>query len=304
MLHVGLTGGLASGKSTVASMLRELGAVVIDADEIARDVVAPGTPGLAAVAAAFGQDVLSADGSLDRAALAEVVFGDDAALRSLNAIVHPLVRDETAARVARLPNGTIVVHDVPLLVENRMGAQYHLVVVVGASERLRTQRAVARGLTEAAAVARMAAQADDADRRRAADAWVENEGSEAELRSAVEQLWRRRIVPFAENLATGHGAEPGQPVPADVASRGDLADQADRLIARIARAAGDGLTRIRPRTERGDGVIEIGADAVDGDLTPTALLSAGFVKVRRRTFANADPGRPAVLTLGDEPGPE
>lgn len=300
MLQVGLTGGIASGKSTVATILVELGAVLIDADRIARDVVELGTPGLEAVKDAFGEAVLRSDGALDRQKLALRVFDDDAALRTLNGIVHPLVREETQARVARLPDDVVVVHDVPLIVENQMGAQYHLVVVVGASDSVRVERAIQRGLTQTQALARIAAQADDVERRRAADVWVDNESTEDQLRSVVELLWRARIVPFAENLAAGTWAEAGER-----AGHGEpaYAAQAERLVARIERcvqAGGTPLERIRYREPKDDArmdVIELRARSVVGDLSDDALLPAGFVRVSPFVFASADPGRPAVLKI-------
>lgn len=301
MLHVGLTGGLASGKSTVAAVLAELGATIVDADAIARQVVEPGTPGLAAVVAAFGPEVLRPDGALDRAALAAQVFDDDDALADLNAIVHPLVRQETAAQVARLPEDAVVVHDVPLIVENGMGDQFHLVVVVGASAAVRTERAVARGLSESDAIARIAAQADDQARRAAADVWLDNEGSEENLRAVVELLWRARIVPFAENLREGAWAEPGE-VSAPPEHR-DWSEAADRLAARLVRAADGRIEDVRhvpPIEEPTLDVVELRAIPPVPDLSPDALLGAGFVKVRELQFANADPGRPAVLTLDDD----
>jgi dephospho-CoA kinase len=297
MLHVGLTGGIASGKSTVAAILVELGGVLIDADRIARDVVEQGTPGLEAVKQAFGHEVLRADGTLDRQRLAQRVFADTDALRTLNGIVHPLVREETQARIAQLPSDAVVINDVPLIVENGMAAQYHLVVVVGASVSVRVERAVARGLSREQASARIAAQADDDARRRVADVWLDNEGSEDELRSVVELLWRARIVPFAENLAAGHWAEPGESTGAPQSGR---ADAVERLIARIARAGEGRLTRVREKRRGGEprlDVIELRARAADPELPGEALLPAGFVPVRRAMFANADPGRPAVLKI-------
>lgn len=298
MLHVGLTGGLASGKSTVARIVADLGAVVVDADKIARDVVGPGTPGLEAVVGAFGAEVLQPDSSLDREALASVVFDDDAALRALNAIVHPLVREQTAMRVARLPEDTIVVHDVPLIVENDMGAQFHLVVVVGASVGVRTQRAVDRGMSESAAVARIAHQAQDRARRLAADVWLDNERDPENLRAVVELLWRARIEPFADNLAAGRWAEPGE-VDGAPATENVWQEQADRLVARIQRVAGDRLERVRhtPTADATLDVIELSAEAPAGELPPDALMDAGFVPAGAQEYANADPGRPAVLRL-------
>ncbi|WP_420113419.1 dephospho-CoA kinase [Pseudactinotalea sp.] len=304
MLQVGLTGGIASGKSTVAALLVELGAVLIDADRIARDVVELGTPGLDAVKRAFGGEVLRTDGSLDRRRLAQHIFDDDEARRTLNGIVHPLVREETESRLADLPDDVVVVHDVPLIVENEMGAQYHLVVVVGASVPLRLARAVARGMAEQDATARIAAQADDDARRRAADVWLDNEGNEDQLRSVVELLWRARVVPFAENLAAGHWAEPGE---LDGGFDDPREGEAERLMARIERSAGADLTRLRRKKRGGEprmDVIELRARAAAGDLPDDALLPAGFVKVRPGVFANADPGRPAVLKIKPGGTPE
>lgn len=283
-------------------MLSELGASVVDADRVARDVVAAGTPGLEAVVAAFGTGVLTPGGALDRAELASVVFDDAAALADLNAIVHPLVRAETAARVARMPDGGVVVHDVPLIVEEDMGASYQLVVVVGASEAIRTERAVARGLTRAQAIARIAAQADDRARRRAADVWVANEGTEETLREVVELLWHARVVPFSENLRNGMWAEPGEPT-SSATTEVARAEQAARLVARLDRSAGGRLTPVRyqtPLEEPALDLLELRAAATDGELGSDCLLGAGFVAVREGVFGNADPGRPAALRLTAE----
>src|SRR4051794_20105434 len=159
-MHVGLTGGLASGKSTVAAMLRELGAIVVDADVIAREVVEPGTPGLAAVVAEFGPEVLTEDGRLDRPKLGAIVFGDPDRLKALNAIIHPLVRDRFAELEASAGEDAIVVQDVPLLAENGLGWLYEVVVVVDAAPETQLDRLVRlRGMSPEEARARMAAQA-------------------------------------------------------------------------------------------------------------------------------------------------
>ncbi|WP_447925417.1 dephospho-CoA kinase [Georgenia muralis] len=203
MLSVGLTGGIGSGKSTVAAELARLGAVVVDADRIAREVVAPGTPGLAAVAAEFGPGVLHPDGSLDRQALAARVFADPAALRRLGEITHPLVAAESRRRQKAAQAGAVVVHDVPLIVENGLADRYDLVVVVGADEDTRTARLVAsRGMAEDDARARIRAQADDDARRAVADVWLDNSGTTEELLAAVGRLWRERLLPAA------HGSGP------------------------------------------------------------------------------------------------
>ena len=195
MTRIGLTGGIGAGKSTVARELERLGALVVDADAIAREVVAPGTPGLAAVVAEFGDSVLTPDGSLDRPALGRIVFADPAARARLEAITHPLIRAESARRAAAAPPGAVVVHDVPLIVERGLAAQYDLVVVVGADEDVRLERLVRdRGMTREDALARIRAQATDAERRAVADVWLDNSGTQEELLAQVRDLWRERLA--------------------------------------------------------------------------------------------------------------
>ena len=195
MLRIGLTGGIGSGKSTVAARLAELGAVVIDSDQLAREVVEPGSPGLARVVERFGTDVLGPDGSLDRPKLGHLVFGDSAALADLNAIVHPLVRARSEALTAEAADGgaAVVVHDVPLLVENKLAAGYDRVIVVEAPLELRLQRLAGRGLDPDTARARIAAQASDEERRAAADIVLDNSGSVGELRAQVDAAWARLV---------------------------------------------------------------------------------------------------------------
>ena len=204
MLRIGLTGGIGSGKSTVSARLAELGAEIIDADVIAREVVQPGEPALAAIAEHFGSELVSEDGSLRRAELGRRVFGDPAALRALEAITHPAIWARTAQRFAAMSAEAIVVHDMPLLVEKAMSSEYHLTVVVGASERTRRARLISlRGMDPADAAARIQAQADDAARRAAADVWLDNEGTPDELMAQVDRLWQERLVPFERNLRLG-----------------------------------------------------------------------------------------------------
>jgi dephospho-CoA kinase len=187
-----LTGGIGSGKSAVSARLAELGAVVIDADVLAREVVEPGTAGLAAVAEAFGPQVLAADGSLDRAALGAVVFADPASRARLNAILHPLVRAAASAIESATPTGAVVVHDIPLLVETGQAASFDLVVVVDAPDDVRVARLVAdRGMDEADVRSRIAAQATRADRLAAAGVVLDNSGTPEDLRAQVDLLWRR-----------------------------------------------------------------------------------------------------------------
>jgi dephospho-CoA kinase len=193
VLKVGLTGGIGSGKSTVARLLSSYGAVVIDADAVAREVVAPGTPGLAAVVAEFGSGVLLPDGSLDREGLGRVVFGDEARRAALNVIVHPLVGERMAQREAEALAGDApaVVHDVPLLAENGMAALYDAVLVVDCPVELQVARLVGpRGMTERDARARIAAQASREQRRAVATHVITNDGTLDELAARVREVWQ------------------------------------------------------------------------------------------------------------------
>ncbi|MDK3258411.1 dephospho-CoA kinase [Blastococcus capsensis] len=195
MLTIGLTGGIGSGKSTVARLLAERGALVVDADRIAREVLEPGTPGLAAVAAEFGAGVLAADGSLDRAVLASIVFSDEAARRRLDGLVHPLVRQRSAELIAGAPAEAVVVNDVPLLVETGRAGSYDLVLVVETDLETRVTRLIERGLPEQDARARIAAQATDEQRRAVADVVLDNSGTPEALAEEVDRFWRDRVAP-------------------------------------------------------------------------------------------------------------
>ncbi|SFD54235.1 dephospho-CoA kinase [Klenkia taihuensis] len=194
MLRIGLTGGIGSGKSTVSALLVERGAVLVDADVLAREVVAPGTPGLAAVVEAFGEGVLTPGGELDRPALAAVVFADPAQRARLDGVVHPLVRARAAELVAQAPQDAVVVQDVPLLVETGQAGSYDLVVVVQASLPVRLERLVQRGMTEEDARARIAGQATDEQRAAVADVLLHNDGTREELAAQVEAFWAERVA--------------------------------------------------------------------------------------------------------------
>jgi dephospho-CoA kinase len=192
VLRVGLTGSIGSGKSAVSSRLAELGAVVVDSDLLAREVLAPDSAGLRDVVAAFGADVLDSDGALDRAALGEVVFADDAARRRLEAIVHPRVRARAAELEGAADVEAVVVHDVPLLVETGQADRYDVVVVVDVPDELAVRRLVEqRGMTEAAATARLRAQADRAERNAVADLIIDNTGTLADLEQRVNETWEQ-----------------------------------------------------------------------------------------------------------------
>ncbi|HEV7212254.1 MAG TPA: dephospho-CoA kinase [Blastococcus sp.] len=195
MLRIGLTGGIGSGKSTVSELLAARGAVVVDADRIAREVVEPGTPGLGAVVEAFGDRVLTPAGALDRPAVAAIVFADADARRRLDGIVHPLVRQRAAELARAAPEDAVVVHDVPLLVETGQAASYDVVLVVEAALETRLARLVERGLPETDARARIAAQATDEERRAVADVVLDNSGTREELAAQVDRFWTERVEP-------------------------------------------------------------------------------------------------------------
>jgi dephospho-CoA kinase len=189
-MRVALTGGIASGKSTVSALLRDLGAVVIDADQLARDVVAPGTSGLAEVVEAFGEEVLADDGSLDRAAVAKLVFADEAARRRLEGIIHPRVFEEFVRLEAEAPEGALVVHDIPLLAESGRTDDFAAVLVVDTPHRTQVERMVRdRGWTEEEAESRIAAQADPEKRLAIATHVIENDGTREELEARVREVY-------------------------------------------------------------------------------------------------------------------
>ncbi|HEX5116662.1 MAG TPA: dephospho-CoA kinase [Pseudonocardiaceae bacterium] len=323
MLRVGLTGGIGSGKSTVAGRLAEHGATVIDSDRIAREVVARGTEGLAEIVERFGAGMLTEDGALDRAALAGVVFADDAARNRLNAIVHPRIAARTSALLQAAAPDAIVVHDVPLLVENGMGAAYHLVIVVDAPVDQRVARLVAgRGMSESDARARMAAQATQEARRAAADVWLDNSGSPDQVLAVVDPLWADRLVPFEANVRLGRMPERGGPklVPYDP----DWPAQARRILARLRLAAGAKALRVDHVGSTSvpglaaKNVIDVQltvAGMADADALAEPLARAGFPALpdftrdsphppdldpehwRKRMAASADPARWANIHL-------
>ena len=329
MLRVGLTGGIGSGKSTVAQRLSERGATLIDADQLAREVVQPGSEGLAAIAARFGDDVLDDAGALNRPALGALVFAEARARQDLEAITHPLIARRTAELFAAAPPDAVVVHDVPLLVEKAMGPAYHLVVVVGAEQELRVKRLMhARGMTEADARSRIASQATDAQRHAAADVWLSNDGPKDELLAAVDTLWRERLVPFEANVRHGrrsHRPESLELVPSDPA----WAAQAERLLARLRLAFGDvlvtadhvGSTAVPGLLAKDVIDLQVGVrslDDADGEAVRARLDAAGFPRAEgvyadfdrggegtwpKRMHGNADPGRVAHIHVREAGSP-
>ncbi|MCM0615760.1 dephospho-CoA kinase [Paenarthrobacter sp. MSM-2-10-13] len=322
MLKIGLTGGIASGKSSVASRLRELGAILVDADLIAREVVEPGTPGLERVVGAFGPGILDANGRLDRPKLGSMVFQDPSQREVLNSIIHPLVREVAAAIVASAGPGDIVVQDIPLLVETGQGSNFHLVVVVDAPDDVRVQRMVEfRQMTTEDALARMASQATRAERNAAADVVLDNSGTREQLLAAVDALWTHRLAPFAENLQRSTRA-PRETGPVMNASKAEWIAQAQRLAERITAAAPHEILAVDhvgstsvPGMAAKD-VIDLQlavADLETADRIAPALAAAGFPAVpdshqdtpkppeldpalwQKRFHANADPGRAVNL---------
>ncbi|WP_433550785.1 dephospho-CoA kinase [Micromonospora zamorensis] len=320
MLRVGLTGGIGSGKSAVAARLVERGAVLIDADQVAREVVAPGTEGLAEIVGAFSDAVLDDDGALDRVALGAVVFADEKARRRLESITHPRVRARTAELAAAAAPDAIVVNDVPLLVEVGLAPTYHLVIVVQTAVTTRLERlARDRGMDRAEAERRIAAQADDARRRAAADVVLTNDGGLADLHDAVDDLWRQRLLPYEDNLRERRVVLPGRVDPAGTDA--SWPEQYERLAARIRHTLGSDALRIDhigstalPGLAAQD-VIDVQvavrslADA-DGALVDR-LANAGFPRVpghwwddprpagsgrwEKRLHGSADPARPVRL---------
>nr|WP_221381839.1 dephospho-CoA kinase [Actinoplanes polyasparticus] len=289
MLKVGLTGGIGAGKSAVARRLARNGAVIIDADVLAREVVAAGTDGLAEIVAAFGVGMLAAGGELDRPALAAKVFGDDDARRALEKIIHPRVRARTVELTAGAPADAVVVNDVPLLVETGLAPSYHLVIVVEAGRAARIRRlAETRGMTADQAEARIAAQADDAVRRRAADVVLANDGTLDELNAQVDRLYRGRLRAYEGNLRLRVSARPdrrlhiAEPDPT-------WPEQAGRLIARI-----------RHALPPGHPVSHIGSTAVPG--LPAKDIIDLMLGVRTLAEADALADRLARAGFPQRPG--
>ena len=296
--------------------------MLVDADALAREVVEPGTAGLALVVEAFGEEMLGADGGLDRAKLGALVFGDPDRLTALNGIVHPLVRERAAAVIAAAPVGGVVVQDIPLLVETGQGSSFHLVLVVDAPDDVRVQRMVQhRKMTEEQALSRMAAQAARDVRLAAADVVLDNSGTVQELRGSVDALWSRRLAPYANNISHERAApRKGGPVlaPADPTWEA----QAARLAARLEAAAPAGILAVDhigstavPGLDAKD-IIDlqlIVADLATADRIGPLLAAAGFplwpgvladnpkpshpdpADWAKRLHANADPGRPVNL---------
>ena len=189
-MKVGLTGGIGAGKSTVADLFSQKGAVVIRSDELARQVIEPQTPGFQQVIDRFGKDFINSEGYIDRAKLAQVVFHDDAALKDLENIVHPLVRSKTNQIIDQHTSETIIVNEIPLLLEKKMESLFDFLVIVISSEKNRLERLAQRGLTTEQATARMSKQVSDDERKAAADFLIVNDGNLDQLEADVEKIWQ------------------------------------------------------------------------------------------------------------------
>jgi dephospho-CoA kinase len=322
MLRIGLTGGIGAGKSTVSTAFAQCGGVIVDGDVISREVVQPGTEGLAALVDHFGHDILLPDGALNRPALAAKAFADEEQRARLNAIVHPLVATRRAEIVAAVAHDQVIVEDIPLLVESQMAPLFPLVVVVHADSDLRLHRLITiRGMDPADARARIAAQAKDEQRRRVADVWLDNSGSEGHLVEQARELWYQRILPFAHNLATGTPAtESGLLVAADPI----WPDQAARILARLNTSCGHRAVRIDHIGSTAIAGLDA-RDVIDVQITVAslemadeladALRQAGYPRVdsvtadvrfddatdsalwHKRFHASADPGRPTHVHI-------
>jgi dephospho-CoA kinase len=303
MLEVGLTGGIGAGKSTVARRLVELGATLVDSDVLAREVVAAGEPALERVRERFGDAVIAGDGSLDRAALGTIVFGDDGARRDLESILHPAIRDRARALTRAAGRDAIVVQDVPLLVEKHMGPAFHLVVVVDADEGTRVERLVRdRGMTRDEARARMRAQATTEQRRAAADVWVDNSGEPEATTRAVDCLWHQRLEPYAANLRAGHRVRRSETLVL-VEPQPGWADEGRRLTERLQHVLRDraltvdhiGSTSIPGLVAKDVIDLQVGVASLEGaddDGFVRDLAAAGFPRVQDQNADHSKDGSP------------
>jgi dephospho-CoA kinase len=276
VLRVGVTGGIGAGKSVVSRRLAHLGAHVVEADLVARDVVEPGTPALARIREHFGDRVIRDDGTLDRAGLAAVVFPDPEALAALESITSPAIAARVAQLRAATPDGAVSVFDMPLLVERGLWVHEHLNVVVEAEVETRVRRlAEQRGIGEKDARHRIATQANDDARRLVADVVLDNNGTTQRLEATVDRLWAERIVPYAANLRDGiRSRRPERG--AVVEPRIDWGPRGQRVVAKI----GSALARSGVATE----VSHVGSTAVPGLLAKDVI----DVQVGVRHLADAD----------------
>jgi dephospho-CoA kinase len=332
MLRIGLTGGIGAGKSALSKTFSECGGIIVDGDVIAREVVEPGTEGLASLVDTFGEDILRPDGALDRPALAAKAFADDEQRKKLNGIVHPLVAKRRSEIIAAVSEDAVVVEDIPLLVESGMAPLFPLVVIVHADVEVRLRRLVEqRGMSEDDARARIAAQATDEQRRAVADVWLDNSGTPEALVELARDVWNNRILPFAHNLGERQIAgAPARLAPADPT----WPDQARRIVNRLKTTCGHKALRVDhigstavPDYDAKDVIdiqITVESLAVADELVEP-LLAAGYPRLEhitqdaaktdarstagrydhsddpglwhKRIHASADPGRPTNVHI-------
>ncbi|HKV19859.1 MAG TPA: dephospho-CoA kinase [Mycobacterium sp.] len=317
MIRIGLTGGIGAGKSTVSAAFNECGGIIVDGDVIAREVVEPGTEGLASLVDAFGDDILLPDGALNRPALAAKAFVDDEKRQVLNGIVHPLVARRREEIIAAVSEDAVVVEDIPLLVETGLAPMFPLVVVVHADEETRVERLIKRGMDEADARARIAAQASEEQRRAIADVLLDNSGSAGELVERARDIWYQRVLPLAHNIRT---RETVRVPPTLVPYNPVWADDADRIIKRLTMACGHkalrvdhiGSTAVEGMDAKDVIDIQVTVESLDtADELVTALTDVGYPRIegitsdvphdgdvsrwRKRIHGAADPGRPANI---------
>ena len=314
MLRLGLTGGIGAGKSTVTGTLAELGAVVVDADVIAREVVEPGTPGLDMLTAEFGEGILLPDGSLDRAALAGIAFADPDKTAALNAITHPLIGERTAELFESAKEDSILVHDMPLIVEGGMASSYHLVLVVDTPAEIRLERLTGqRSMELEDARARISRQATDDQRRKVADVLIDNSGDRAVVAEEVRRIFAERLVPFEYNLRTSTPVVGSGDI---VDHRPEWAEEAGRAAERLRFVLGHLAVRVDhvgptavPGANAPD-VIDLEvlvASSTDVDAAMDVLAGAGYVRDRRSEFPLlywCDPARPLTISVSSEHGEE
>ena len=320
MLRIGLTGGIGAGKSTVSATFSECGGIIVDGDVIAREVVEPGTEGLARLVEAFGEDILRPDGALNRPALAAKAFVDDEHRATLNGIVHPLVARRRQEILDAVHEDAVVVEDIPLLVETGMAPMFPLVVVVTADIETRVTRVVQqRGMDEADARARIKAQAPEEQRRAIADVLLDNSGSQGELVEKARDLWYNRVLPLADNIRARRVAEHKLEL---VPYNPQWPDDAQRIIKRLQTACGAKALRVDhigstavPRLDAKDVIdIQITVESLDAaDELAEPLANAGYPRMehitsdtphegdpalwRKRLHGAADPGRPARVHI-------
>ena len=297
MLRIGLSGGIGAGKSTVSATFSELGGIVVDGDVIAREVVEPGTEGLAKLIEAFGEGILHEDGALNRPALAAIAFSDDEKRQTLNGIVHPLVAHRRSELIAAAAEDAVIVEDIPLLVESGMAPMFPLVVIVHADEDVRVKRLIEhRGFSEQDARARIAAQATEEQRRAVADVWLDNSGTAGELVEKARALWHERILPFAHNLDSG---KPAHAEPVLVPSDPTWPDQAHRIVARLNTACGHRAVRIDHIGSTAVSGMDA-KDVIDVQVTVTSLAIAD--ELREALTAAGYVHRPVTADVGKPDG--